>query len=345
MSSAVINACEAQRPASVPSLQDTAVIIPTYNAGKHWRKLHAALGYQGIEPEQVLIVDSSSQDETKRLATRAGYKVTVIPKAQFGHGVTRQMALQKVLWAKSLIYLTQDAYPSGSKSFSRLIEVFDDPTIGAVYGRQLPREDADPIERHARLFNYPAASYVRDLSSRKQFGLSTIFFSNSFAAYRRTALEQVGGFPCDAVVSEEVSVAARMLLSGWKIAYAGQATVMHSHRLGVRRQFSRYFDIAAQHQRERWILDAFGTADGRGREFILSELRYLSENGKWLIPAALAADLAKWCGYKLGCREKSLPVWLKRLLSGQPYHWGVRRPQAVPNSRLYSNDRNQVLGS
>ena len=218
MSAARVLPESAIRAAWNARLRNTGIVIPTYNAGKDWNRLRAGLALQGIAPEQVLIVDSSSTDDTRRKAQEAGYRLIVIAKAQFGHGKTRQMAAKQIPWAETLIY----------------IEVFDDPQIGAAYGRQVAREDASAIERHARLFNYSASSYVRDFASREVYGFGATFFSNTFAAYRTRALESVGGFRKDALVSEEVSVAARMLMAGWKIAYCAEAAVIHSHRPTIR---------------------------------------------------------------------------------------------------------------
>ena len=61
--------------APVSSLSGVGVIIPTYNAEAYWPTLRQALDRQGLEPEQVLIVDSSSADQTRTLARHAGYRV------------------------------------------------------------------------------------------------------------------------------------------------------------------------------------------------------------------------------------------------------------------------------
>lgn len=302
-------------------LQKVGLIIPTCNAGPCWPSLRAALSSQGVAADQVLIVDSSSTDDTQMLARQAGYRLLVIPRENFLHGATRQMAARQMPRAEILLYLTQDAILCGENSIDQLLRAFDDPQTGAAYGRQAPREEADSIERHARLFNYPAASNVRDFASRKEFGFKTVFFSNSFAAYRRSALDHVGGFPKEAIVSEEVTVAARMLMAGWKIAYCAEATVIHSHPLTIREEFSRYFDIAVHHSREHWLRETFGGTGGEGRTFVLSELRFLMKNNPALIPLAFVRNVSKWCAYQIGLCEEFLPIWLKRALSAQPNFW------------------------
>ena len=57
---------------------------------------------------------------------------------------------------------------------------------------------------------------IRSMDDCKTLGVRTAFVSNSFAAYRRTSLDQVGGFPAQVFVSEEVFVTSRLLLAGWK---------------------------------------------------------------------------------------------------------------------------------
>ena len=85
-------------------------------------------------------------------------------------------------------------------------------------------------------------------------GIKAAFLSNSFAAYRRSALESVGGFPSDTIFGEDTFAAAKMLLNGWKIAYSAEATVYHSHNLTFIEEFRRYFDIGVFHSREKWFM-------------------------------------------------------------------------------------------
>jgi len=306
-------------------LRKTAVVIPTYNASQHWNQLHSSLQQQGLSEEQVLIVDSSSSDNTRKLARRAGYRLKQIPKESFRHGATRQMAAESLSWAEVLVYMTQDAVPSGENSVKKLVSSFNDPEVGAAYGRQLPRTQAGPIECHARLFNYPDASDLRTFSSGNRLGIKAAFISNSFAAYRRSALLEVGGFPRNTIVSEEVTVAARMLIANWKVAYQADATVIHSHPLTVKQEFSRYFDIGVHHGRAKWLLHAFGGAGEEGRTFVMSQMRYLAKAKPSDIPVAAFRNLSKWCSYQLGLHERFLPVVVKEALSGYPYFWEEER--------------------
>jgi rhamnosyltransferase len=308
-------------------LKSTVIIIPTFNASRLWGSLQAGLDRQGIPAHQIMIVDSSSTDGTQDLVRKAGYRLEVVDRAGFRHGRTRQMAADLVPDGGILVYLTQDAIPAEAHSISHLVDAFRDPTVGAAYGRQLPRPEADPIERHARLFNYPSISVTRDFESRKEFGIKAAFFSNSFAAYRRTAFDEVGGFKKQSIVSEEVIAVAQMLMKGWRIAYQADATVIHSHAFTLTKEFSRYFDIGVNHGRERWLLETFGSAGGEGRRFVVSEAKFLLKTKPSLLPMAAIRTLNKMLGYECGKHEAYLPNALKMILSDQPNCWRDEREE------------------
>jgi rhamnosyltransferase len=280
-----------------------------------------ALKEQNVPPSRVLIVDSSSDDATSALAKREGFRLREIERNDFNHGGTRQWAADLESDAEIVVFLTQDAVLANPNSLQNLISAFDDPSIAAAFGRQLPSPEASPIESHARLFNYPSQSSVRALKDRELLGFKTIFISNSFAAYRCGALRAVGGFPADTIFGEDTVVAARLLLAGWKIAYTADAMVYHSHSYTWAQEFHRYFDIGVLHARECWLLEQFGQTGGEGKRFVFSELRYLWRRHAVVIPSALIHTAAKFAGYRLGRIEARLKPRLKRRLSMHHSYW------------------------
>ncbi len=334
-----------------PMLPRAAILIPTFNAGRYWSELHAGLEAQGVSTDQVLVIDSSSTDNTRELVRAAGYRLECVPSASFRHGATRQMAAEHFKEAEFLVYLTQDAILAKPDSIEHLLSAFRDPNIGAAYGRQLPRQHSDPIEHHARSFNYPDRSEVRDFTCRERLGIRAAFFSNSFAAYRNTAFKQVGGFSCNTIVSEEVSVVAQMLIAGWKIGYQAKAEVFHSHSFSLRQEFARYFDIGVHHQRERHIMDLFGSAESEGLAFIRSEFRFLWSVDRRRIPLAFVRNLNKWLSYHVGRNERMLPLCVKKAISAQPNFWndevhwqGSRKPRfGYQNLGRDRNDLNKAI--
>jgi rhamnosyltransferase len=277
-----------------------AICIPTLNAGSTWPSLSAGLRLQSAKPTHVIVLDSESDDGTTGLIAAEDFQIISIPRQAFRHGVTRQLGAEFAKNVDVVVYLTQDAIPVDGDAIAALLRSFEDPSVGAAYGRQLPREGAKPIETHARIFNYPAESEVRGEQSICDMGLKSAFFSNSFGAYRRTALDAVGGFPGDVNFGEDTIVAAKMLLAGWKIAYVSEAKVRHSHNYSVREEFKRYVSIGDLHASQGWLVQSFGSASGEGLRFVKSELKYLLRTRPTLVPNAIVRTLSKYLGYQYG---------------------------------------------
>ncbi len=299
-----------------------ALIVPTLNAGKLWGTWLQAFERQSRKPEFLLLIDSSSSDDTLVMARAHGFATHVITKSEFNHGGTRQFAVNSLPAADIYVFLTQDALLNNHDAIEQLIRAFDDEQIGAAYGRQLPHMNAGPIAAHARLFNYPEKSQVRSLEDRARFGIKTVFISNSFAAYRRSALLEAGGFPVNTIMNEDTYVAGKLLVSGWKIAYCADAQVFHSHDYGFLEEFKRYFDIGVFHTHTSWLQQTFGGATGEGLRFVNSEMRYLMTRAPWLIPSAVLRTGLKWLGFKLGGMHlKGLPPTLCRTLSLHKAYW------------------------
>ena len=308
------------KPANTTKLR-SALVLPTLNAGERMNPWLAALEGQTFRPDKLLLVDSASTDQTVELAKNAGFGTISIARKDFSHGGTRQMCVERLDGFDLIAFATQDAIMAHPKSLQNLMVWFEDPEVGAAYGRQLPRLQAGPIEAHARLFNYPEESKVKSREDIPRMGLKTAFISNSFAAYRRSALIDAGGFPSDTIQNEDTFAASRMILNGWKVVYAGDATVYHSHPLSIGQEFRRYFDIGVFHARAPWIREEFGQAEGEGMRFVRSEFDYLCRRRPTAIPSALLRTGLKLVGYKLGSKEKLLPLGLKLKLSGNKVYW------------------------
>ena len=298
-----------------------AIVIPTINARKLWTPLRDGLRRQGIPASQVLIVDSSSDDGTRELAAAEGFEVVRIDRRDFNHGGTRQAALDYVPWASIVVYLTQDAVLATPDSIEQLLSAFADEGVAAAYGRQLPRPGAGPIEAHARLFNYPPQSDVRDFESRHTLGIKATFLSNSFSAYRVEALREVGGFPSDVIMAEDALVTGNLLLAGWKAAYVAEAQVYHSHDFTIAQEFRRYFATGVYHRRQFWLTKKFGNPGGEGKRFVMSELAFLAPRHLHLVPQALLRDVAKVIGYQLGLRQARLGAGLSKRFSYHKSFW------------------------
>jgi rhamnosyltransferase len=299
-----------------------ALIIPTYQAEKDIPFLFEGILQQTQQPDVILVIDSSSTDRTPALLATLPVRVHTIKQSEFDHGGTRKLGVLLVE-ADIYIFLTQDAVPADAHTFERLIHAFNqDEKIACVYGRQLPKHDATPLSAHARFYNYPAHSYIRSDEDRKHHGIKTCFNSNSFAAYKREPLKEIGYFPEHLMISEDMFVTAKLLQHGYKVSYASDSTVFHSHNFTLIQEFHRYFSIGVFHHRANWIVEHFDSPTREGLRFIQSEMRFLIQQKKWgWIPRAWLSTVIKYVGYQIGLHEQYVPYAIKKHLGINKAFW------------------------
>ena len=300
------------------------IIIPIYRPDDKFLCLLQMIKKQSLYNLPVLIIDSgkgvSYADEIKEM----NVQVRTIDSRDFNHGGTRQWGLELCPDADVYVFLTQDAILADEQAVENLVAVFYDEHVGCAYGRQLPHKNAGVFGSIARAFNYPAENHTYVLEDKEQHGIKTAFISNSFAAYRKEAMKDVNGFPHHTILSEDMFVAAKMLLKGWKIAYVAEAIVYHSHDYTIVQEFKRYFDIGVFHAREPWIQKEFGKAEGEGKRFVSEEIRYVALHGPLYLFQIPIRDGLKYLGYSLGKREQSFSNKWKKRWSMFPQYWEER---------------------
>lgn len=223
-----------------------SVIIPTLDAEDELSKQLAALKRQTLVPAEIIVVDSASNDSTQDIAGRdSDVTLLVINREDFNHGTTREMAFRRSI-GEYVCFLTQDALPSDERYFENLLkQMIDDDEIALAYARQIPKGDARRYIELVQQFNYPDKSHIRDKHDLDSLGIKTYFCSDSCSAYRRSALEGIGGIPSPCSTNEDMLAAARFIKAGYKIAYSANAKVIHSHNLTFYQQFKRNRAIGA----------------------------------------------------------------------------------------------------
>jgi rhamnosyltransferase len=296
------------------------IIVPTLNAEKYLPDLLKAIALQKKQPAAILIVDSSSIDATRELALQHGCQLETVSQAEFDHGGTRNRGA-RLVQGDIAVFLTQDAVPEDAFFLERLIAPLLSGEASASYARQLPKPDAFPPERFARLQNYPEQSELRSLEDVSRLGVKAYYFSNVASAVKLEDFWAVGGFPEGVILSEDFTLAARLLHAGKRVAYVADAKVRHSHNYTLAQQFKRYFDIGVFFARAPAELSGqrFG---GEGIKFALGQLGYLVKHREYLwIPRTVLELGLRWVGFRLGRLERFIPVGLKRRLSMHRGFW------------------------
>jgi rhamnosyltransferase len=277
----------------------TSVIIPTLNAGKSIGQLLSMLLSQDFESPEIIIIDSSSDDDTVPVAKNFGTKTIVIPRESFNHGKTRNIAALEAQ-GDIIVFMTQDALPADNALLHKLTAPLKKPEIAATYGKHVPKSDAPPLEAFARYFNYPDQGSVKGTDDVKKYGIKTFFFSNVCSSMKKEYFLKVGMFPDDVRANEDMLIAAKFIRGGYEVAYVPEAMVVHSHNLSLLKLFRRYYDIGSSIRDNKSILQDI-EAKGEGIRFVKEQIDYIVKQRKYFwLPRIFLESLTKYTGYRAG---------------------------------------------
>jgi rhamnosyltransferase len=302
------------------------ICIPTLNPGVLSRLMVNALKEQSLQPDKILVIDSASTDGSIQVFEEVNANIISIERANFDHGGTRNLAFAKS-FADVYVFLTQDAIPADRYALENLVNaLIKHPACALVYGRQLPANGASAFARHARLYNYPPENDIvlKRIEDVPHLGIKAAFCSNSFAAYRRLAMDQIGFFSNNTLFAEDSIAAARLLQQGWQIGYVSNAVVTHSHDYTIKQDFCRYFDVGAFHSLNPWYMDLLGRVEGEGMRFVLSEYTFLKQQGVYFpIFKVILRNAVRWLGYRVGRAHSLLPLNIKLKFTTNHAYWKI----------------------
>ena len=297
-------------------MTETSILIPTKNGAKDLEACLAAIYSQKrTGPFEVIVIDSGSTDATLEIARRYPVRIEEIPPQTFHHARTRNYAAG-LARGEVLVFLSQDAIPASDTWLAALAGDFREPSVGAVYGRQLPKAESGLERRSAFAVMYGGARIVKMPMDGIGLGHKYYHFSNANSAIRRKAWEATR-FPDELKVFEDVGIAKRILDSGWSIVYEPEAAVYHSHDFPLNMLFRRYFDIGVVYERlgiwnerSRASLWRDGWSAFKGKLFLL-----LKEERPEGAGSSLVQDVGKYVAIQLGRNERLLPRAVKKKLS------------------------------
>lgn len=302
----------------MPSSSSIGVLIPTFQAAKHLPFCLPPLLQSPLKP-RILVIDSSSTDETIEIAQSMGVETVVIPQAEFNHGLTREKG-RAYLGTDIVVMITQDAYATSPHMLEKLISPLINKQASISYARQLPHFGAGFFETFPRQFNYPTTSHIRSIDDIDTYGVYTFFCSNSCAAYLSSALDEIGGFS-PVLFGEDTVAVAKLLHLKHRIAYIADAEVRHSHDYTLKQEFNRHFDIGLARHSYQHLIQQGGKDTKRGQAYVTSMLKTLGSQRPSLIPYAIIQTAIKLIGYRLGKTCTNAPLWLKKRLSSQKFYW------------------------
>jgi rhamnosyltransferase len=296
-----------------------SVVIPTVNAEPLLPALlEAVFSQEPTSPSEVVLVDSMSTDATRDIAASAP-RVRVVPIADFSHGRARNLGARAAT-GEILVMLTQDAMPADRNWLAALLTPFADPQVVASYSRQVPRADANPMERFFLERRFPPRPPVRrERRGDAPLTLEDVFFSNVSAAIRREALVS-HPFDEGLIMSEDQQFSRDVIAAGHAVVYQPESVVIHSHDYSLVTCFRRYFDSACS---LKVIFPEHGLARtvAMAASYVPDEARYMMRGHPLSLPKYLFYNLAKVGGTLAGLVGERLPRRVARALSLHRYHW------------------------
>lgn len=285
------------------------VIIPTYHSDDKLDRLLKMLYQQTIKPRQVFLLhteDFKGQEQPIPEISKSNISIIPIDKKEFDHGATRGYGAS-LSNADILMFMTQDAIPADERLIESLLIPFEDPWVAAAYARQLPDDKANLVERYTRHFNYPKLSRIKSKDDIEELGIKTFFCSDVCAAYRNSVYQKMGGFVKKTIFNEDMIMAAGMIRADYRIAYAAEAKVIHSHKYTYLQQFTRNFDLGVSHNQYKEVFQGV-KSESEGMKLVKCTLRYLIEKKQYLlVPDLILSSGFKYLGYQFGLRYDILP--------------------------------------
>ena len=279
-----------------------SVIIPTLNAESELPLQLERLHGQTLQADEIIVIDSASDDATEQIC-RGDEAVSFIRirREDYDHGGTRDIAARRAS-GDIIVFLTQDALPVDKHFLANLTAPIINGEAAICTGRQIPRRDASHMEALVRAFNYPDRSFIRSESDLPRLGIKTFFCSDVCCAYDRSVYLELGGFEHPLKTNEDMFFAARAINSGYRIAYAADAVVYHSHNFTLRQQFERNYVQGYEIAKHDELLKGV-SLEGEGMKLVRHVATDLIKQGHPLEVIRFGADCAaRLAGSRLGRR-------------------------------------------
>ena len=225
-----------------------SVVIPTRNRGDLIAETLAALGCVDDPGMEILVVDQSTNDATRRCVAQVAHdddRVRAIPTTSIGSSAARNIGAQRA--RGEVIAYTDDDCIVTTGWLTAIVAEFADPTVSAVFGRLVPYESG---ARNGREVGFKESEARQEFTGKLP---PWHIGHGGNMAFRRSALLEAGGF--DPLLGaggyfgacEDPDLAYRLLASGRKIVYSPKAEAYHKHWKDWRaqRRMERSYGIGA----------------------------------------------------------------------------------------------------
>lgn len=200
-------------------MSEISIIIRTHNEERWITKCLQRVLDQTIDDIEIILVDNLSTDKTVEKAKDTYPELTLIQIDDYLPGLALNKGIQQSS-GKYFVCLSAHCIPVDSCWLEDLRANFDQySNIAGVYGRQVPIESSDPIDKR---------DLIQAFGPEKRVQSQDTFFHNANSMICRDVWEK-NTFDEEVTNIEDRIWANQVLSKGYQIVYEPEATVYHYH--------------------------------------------------------------------------------------------------------------------
>lgn len=224
-----------------------SVVIPVKNGAATLHRCLESICNQTKSPGEIIIINSSSSDDSKEISLKYNARVIDICENEFDHGLTRNLGVENCYG--DLVYFTvQDAWIADNDMLEKMSQHFKDSEVMAVTGHQaVPHEkDKNPVRWYRRYSDHHVdVRQVTDAEAFKNLPQSAqqklVAWDNVVAMYRKSALMELPFAQTE--MAEDWIWSYQALLNGWKLLRDPSLVVYHYHHQSYSYSFNSTYTL------------------------------------------------------------------------------------------------------
>jgi GT2 family glycosyltransferase len=210
-----------------------SIVVVTRNRAVSLQKALEALCKLDYPNFEIIVVDNGSTDHTAQVAANSGVRYVYSPST-FGISYSRQLGVTSAQ-GEIVAFCDDDCIPVTDWLKHFVARLQADPELGLVGGQiiNIGFTGNRQFKGRTKLGRNGIVSFVRNPHDAD-------FFGNANLAFRRSAIEAVGGYDPFFNVMAEIDLAMNLRRHGFRVAYEPNAIVEH-HHVGVSQKKRHFF--------------------------------------------------------------------------------------------------------
>ncbi|WP_078516787.1 glycosyltransferase [Streptomyces sp. HGB0020] len=308
-----------------PVTEPVSVLVPAYNEAKCIENTVRSL-MASEHPIEVIVIDDGSSDGTARIVEAMGLpNVRVVRQLNAGKPAALNRGLANARY--DIIVMMDGDTVFEPATVRELVQPFGDPKVGAVAG------NAKVGNRDSLIGAWQHIEYVMGFNlDRRMYDILRCMptIPGAVGAFRRSALERVGGMSDD-TLAEDTDVTMAMHRDGWRVVYAENARAWTEAPETVQQLWSQRYRWSYGTMQAIWKHRKAIVERGPSGRFGRVGLPFVS---LFMVVAPLLApliDIFLIYGVVFGPTQKTILAWL-----------GVLAIQAVCAAYAFRLDRERM---